>query len=329
MKIAVDAMGSDNAPLSEIDGVVQVLKEDRDLEVLLVGKEELLLEFKNKLSSFPAEIIHASEVIGMHESPSKAIREKRDSSISKAILLLKERKVDAVVTMGNTGAAMTFTLFTLGNIPGVKRPALATVFPTLKGNILVLDIGANAEVKPEHLLQFGIMGSITASLLFKKASPTVGLLNIGEESSKGNTLTINAYKLLKDSGLNFIGNVEACNILKGVADVIVCDGFVGNVMLKFGEGVVELLNILLKEYLLGPSKYRLRRSVSKPVLQEFLSRLNYEETGGALLLGVDGTVVIGHGRSKPIAVKNAIKTASFCVKTSLSERLKEGFSKTV
>ncbi len=329
MRIAVDAMGSDNAPLSEIDGVVEVLKEDKDLEILLVGKEELLSEFRDKFSSLPVEIVPAPEVIGMHESPSKAIREKKDSSISKAIHLLKEKKVDAVVTMGNTGVAMTLTLFTLGNIPKVKRPALATTFPTLKGNALVLDIGANAEVKPEHLLQFGIMGSITASLLFKKASPTVGLLNIGEESSKGNTLTINAYNLLRDSGLNFIGNVEACNILKGVADVIVCDGFVGNVMLKFGEGIIELLNILLKEYLLGPSKYRLRRSVSKPVLQEFLSKLNYEETGGALLLGVDGNVVIGHGRSTSIAVKNAIKTASSCVKSSLSERLKEEFLKTV
>lgn len=325
MKIALDAMGSDNAPSVELEGVHLALEENPNLKIILVGQEELLKDANQK---FPerVEILPAPDVVTMHESPGDALKKKRNSSIAKGIELLRNKKIEGFVSAGNTGAVMAFALSILENIPGVHRPTLATFFPTLRGTTVVLDVGANVDPKPSNLLQFATMGSIVASHILKKANPTIALLNIGKESQKGNELTQLAFKLLEQSGLNFIGNIEPNEIFKGSADVVVCDGFVGNVMLKFGEGMYEAISVTLKEYLESETKYRMRRWLSKPVLTEFISRMDYEEQGGAMLLGVNGTVVCAHGRSRPKAIKNAINTAIFYSQEQIVMHISEKFS---
>jgi len=325
MKIAVDGMGGDNAPRPEVEGIRLAIEANKDLEIGLVGKPEILDDFKGELTGLPVEIVEAKEVVGMHELPSQALRRKPNSSIAQAMILVHEGKADGVVSAGNTGAGMAFALSILGTIPGVARPALAQFFPTLRGSSLVLDIGANVDTKPRHLLQFGIMGSVAASHILKKVTPTVGLLNIGKESSKGNELVRTAYTLFEQSDLEFVGNIEAHDVLKGETDVVVCDGFVGNVMLKFGEGIMNVIGAKLSEYLSSESEYRIRRRFSKPVLFEFISSMDYEETGGGLMLGVNGIVVISHGRSTAKAIKNAIRTAQFGVQSKLIEELKNRF----
>lgn len=324
MKIALDAMGSDNAPRVEMEGAILALKELPDLELLVVGKEEIISQYRSD-NWERVELIPAPEVVGMHESPTEAIKKKPRSSIAICMSLHKEGKADAVVSAGNTGAVMAFALTSLGAIPGVSRPTLAVLFPRIKGSTLVLDVGANVDTKPSQFLQFAIMGATAASFIFHKANPTVGLLNIGQEETKGNEQTLNAYRLLKESELNFIGNVEGSDILTGKVDVVVCDGFVGNVLLKYGEGLAEILRELLQEYLESESKYRLRRWFSRPVLEEFISRMDYQEHGGALMLGLEGNVVAAHGRSTPRALKNAIRTAYQAVKDRIYQHISQAF----
>ncbi len=325
MNIALDAMGSDNAPEIELLGTTQALEEFSDVQIKLFGKKEILDNHKSLISHERLEIINSEQVIGMLDSPSEVLRTKQNSSIANAIKSLKDKKTDAVVSVGNTGAVMAYAMSLLGTISGIDRPALAAPFPTPKGHTLMVDIGANVNAKPINLFQFAEMGSIAASYIFKKANPTVGLLNIGKEEKKGTETTQASYKLLSESGLNFIGNIEGQDILRGGCDVIVCDGFVGNVILKFGEGMAEIINEMLEEYLASESKYRLRRWFSKPVLSEFIGRWSYEEYGGAVLLGVKGTVIIGHGRSTPKAFKNAIKTAISAVQGRTTEHIEEKF----
>jgi glycerol-3-phosphate acyltransferase PlsX len=325
MRIALDAMGSDKAPKPELEGTQEALQEFSDLQVSLIGKKELLNNTNPATEKSRYQIIDTNEVIGMHESPSAALKLKRNSSIALAINLLKEKKADAMVSAGNTGAIMAFAMNCLGTIAGIDRPALAAIFPNPKGSTLLIDIGANVNVKPINLYQFAVMGSITASFLFKKANPTIGLLNIGQEEKKGTELTQSAYRLLQESDLNFIGNVEGYDVLRGSCDVIVCDGFVGNVVLKFGEGMAEIVSEMIQDYLSSASKYRVRRWISRPVLSEFISKMSYEEYGGALLLGINGTVIIGHGRSSSKALKNAIKTAVCAVRGKTSEHIAQRF----
>jgi glycerol-3-phosphate acyltransferase PlsX len=320
-------MGGDEAPRTELEGCRLALEEDQGLEVYLVGPAQKMEE------DLPprTRLIEAPEQVVMDDSPAQALRQKPNSSIARAIRLLKEHKVDGVVSAGNTGAVMAFALTILGLIPGAERPALAGFFPTHgpngEGSVVVLDIGANVSPRPEQLVNFGRMGSTVAEFLLGRTEPRVGLLNIGQEPSKGNELTRAAYPLLERSGVNFVGNVEACEILKGGVDVVICDGFSGNIMLKFGEGVTEILGEMLQEYLASESKYRLRRWFSKPVLYEFLSRMNYEEAGGGLLLGINGTIVVAHGRSTPKAIKNAIHTAQVCAGTDLVYRLQKSLGR--
>jgi glycerol-3-phosphate acyltransferase PlsX len=326
MKIALDAMGSDNAPRAELEGVALALEETPDLEVVVVGKPDIIDAMQGR-DPKRLELVPAAEVVGMHELPSEALKRKRDSSVAVCMDLLKEGRVSAVVSAGNTGAVMAFALTTLGAIPGLYRPTLCILFPTLKGSTLVLDVGANVDCKPLQLLQFGLIGSTAASYLFRKANPTVGLLNIGREDSKGNDLTTSAHKLLKESELNFIGNVEGSDILNSTVDVVVCDGFVGNALLKYGEGLAEVLSHLLEGYLESDSKYRLRRWISKPVLHEFIGRMDYQEHGGALLLGVQGTVVVAHGKSTPRAIMNALRSAMRAANDNVSEHIRQCFAR--
>lgn len=328
MKIALDAMGTDNAPAAELAGIALALDEWKDLEVVLVGKPGIIDAETVKGYSGRLELIPAGEVVGMHESPNEVVKRKRNSSIAVCMDLLKQGKVSGVVSAGNTGAIMAFALTTLGVVPGVHRPTLGALFPTIKGSTLVLDIGANVDTKPLQLLQFGMMGTTAASYLFKKANPSVGLLNIGQEDSKGNESTLEAYQLFKQHDMNFVGNVEGNAILKGTVDVVVCDGFVGNALLKYAEGLAEVLTGLLEEYLESESKYRMRRWLSKPVLREFIERMDYQEHGGALLLGVLGTVVVGHGRSSPRAIMNALRSAATAAEDELVEHIRHRFAQT-
>ncbi|MCX7785230.1 MAG: phosphate acyltransferase PlsX [candidate division WOR-3 bacterium] len=322
MRIALDTMGSDNAPLPELAGAKSALDELVDLEITLVGKKEILCQHQLPDDNNRWDIIDAEQVVGMNESPSSALKLKNNSSIAQAIKLHKENKVYAVVSAGNTGAIMAFAMTILGMIAGIDRPALAAIFPSLQGSSLIIDIGANINVKPINLYQFGVMGTIVAGYLFAKANPTVGLLNIGKEETKGTETLLSAYKILSQSELNFIGNIEGQDIFKGKCDVIVCDGFVGNILLKFGEGFVESIKNVLDE--LG-AEYKLRKWLSKPMMGKFLNRLDYEEHGGALLLGINGTVVIAHGRSTEKALKNAIKTAYEAVQNKISEHIAKKF----
>ncbi|MBM3332604.1 phosphate acyltransferase PlsX [candidate division WOR-3 bacterium] len=331
MRIALDAMGTDNAPAAELEGVALALEEWKDLEVVLVGKPGIIDTETVKGYSGRLEVVPAEEVVGMHESPTEVVKRKRGSSMAVCMDLMKQGKVSGVVSAGNTGAIMAFAMTMLGVVPGVYRPTLAGLFPTLKGSTLVLDIGANVDTKPLQLVQFGMMGTTAASYLFKKANPSVGLLNIGQEDSKGNELTFSAYQLFKQHDMNFAGNVEGNAILKGTVDVVVCDGFVGNALLKYAEGLAEVLTGLLEQYLEPDSEHRTRRWrrwLSKPVLREFIERMDYQEHGGALMLGVLGTVVVGHGRSSPRAIMNALHSAATAAGDNLVEHIRHRFAPT-
>jgi glycerol-3-phosphate acyltransferase PlsX len=320
-------MGSDNAPRTELEGALLALEDNDDLEITLVGQEEILRGVQREFPKKRVQVVPARDVVGMHEAPGEALKSKPESSIARVMTLVKEGKADAAVSAGNTGAVMAFAVKTLGTIPGVQRPALAAFFPTQRGSCLVADVGANTDVRPQQLFQFGVMGTVAASYVLKKANPRVGLLNIGQEETKGNDATREAYRLFKDSELNFIGNIEGTDVFVGKADVIICDGFVGNVMLKLSEGLGEVTRELMSEYLASESKYRLRRWYSKPVLHEFLSRMNYEEQGGGLLLGVNRPTVIAHGRSSPRALKSALEQAGFSAREDIPGHIRDRFAR--
>ncbi|MCS7249824.1 MAG: phosphate acyltransferase PlsX [candidate division WOR-3 bacterium] len=324
IKIAVDGLGSDEAPKPEILGVEKALEENPELNIILIGKKELfpISLLKEKFSE-RIEFLECESTTLSFDSPVELLKRKLNNSIVSAVSLMKENKVSAVVSAGDTGALLVIALKFLGTLEGILRPAIGILLPTQMGFSLLIDAGANPTVKPINLWQFGILGSLTYELLFKKANPTIGLLNIGKEENKGTELYQQSYNLLKNSPLNFIGNIEGCDIFKGVVDVIVCDGFVGNILLKFGEGIVETLNQALKNYLSSETKYRMRRWFSKPVLEEFIEKLNYEEQGGGILLGINGTIVVAHGRSNERAIKNAIQTAAFFAQSNLVSFLKE------
>jgi len=333
MKIAVDAMGGDHAPDAIIKGAVEAAKLlNSQVEIALVGNGPLLRE---KLSHIlyryrpgSVSIVEASETIEMDESPVLASRKKKDSSLVVAMELLKKGQVQAVVSAGNTGAVMTCALLYAGRLEGVNRPAIGSIVPNQKGVTLVLDVGANADCKPINLLQFGIMGSLYYQHLFRTPHPRVGLLNIGEEKTKGNELTLESYPLLSKSQLNFVGNVEGKDILKGAADVIVCDGFVGNVILKFAEGIVGMVYSTIKETVASNIRSKLGAFLLAPAFLKFKKKLDYEEYGGAPLLGIDGVCVICHGKSSPKAIRNAINLAVRTVHSGVNKQIKYQLQKT-
>jgi glycerol-3-phosphate acyltransferase PlsX len=312
MRIAVDAMGGDYAPEVVIAGAVAAAR-DFAVEIVLVGPERRVRqELGAHREAPPLTIVDAPEVIEMHESPAMAVRRKRRSSIVVAVDLLRERRVDAVMTAGHTGAAMGAALLGLGRIPGVDRPALAAVLPTkTERPAILLDVGANVDCKPHHLLQFAHMGAVYAGSVLGIASPRVGLLNIGVEEGKGTELTTAAAELLRRSALNFVGNVEARDVFSSVADVIVCDGFVGNVALKFGQGLALAIRDIVKNELRG-LRGRLLMLYVAPLagkVRRMYRRIDYREYGGAPLLGIDGVVVVGHGSSNARAIRNGIRVA--------------------
>jgi glycerol-3-phosphate acyltransferase PlsX len=324
--IAADAMGGDKAPAPEVEGAIQAAR-DLGHRIMLVGDRDAIcrcLEKHPAARSLPIEVVHADERITMDDHAAKAARTKKGSSMHACARLVAEGKADGFVSAGNTGACMAIAKMVLGKVPGVDRPALSGVFPTNKGTpVVVLDVGANVDCEAQMLAQFGLMGEIYSRLVLKVKHPRVGILSIGEEEHKGNALTRDAMPLLKNLGLNFIGNVEGRDIFSGHADVIVCDGFVGNVALKVSEGLVEMIGNLLKESLKATVTRQIGFLLSRSAFREFKKRVDYSEIGGAPLLGVKGVCIICHGRSDANAIRNAIRIAADFASSNMNQRIEE------
>ncbi|MFC1683243.1 phosphate acyltransferase PlsX [Candidatus Zixiibacteriota bacterium] len=327
MKIAIDAMGGDNAPHPIVEGVVQAASlVHESTEIILVGQESVIkkdLKSRFMPRGLPISVVHASQVVAMDEAPALALRKKRDSSIMVAIDLVKRGLADAVVSAGNTGAAMATALVELGRLEGISRPAIASFFPTERDTAVVLDVGANVSCKALNLYEFGVMGATYVSRVLGRRRPKVGLLSVGEESSKGTELTVMAHQMLSRSALNFVGNIEGRDILRGNVDVIVCDGFVGNVMLKFAESIDGLLTAQLKRYVMSRLRYRLGAHLLMPALMAFRRDLDYAEYGGAPLLGLNGSCIICHGGSSAKAIRKAIDVAQKMVKADINSGILE------
>lgn len=331
MKIAVDAMGGDFAPDQIVYGALRAAK-SIDCEIVLVGDEDRLraiLAKEKGWQKLPISIHHAGEVIGMDEHPADAVRQKKDSSVAVATRLVRDGVCDAVISAGNTGAAVTAAQIILKRIKGIKRPAIATPIPTPKGVTLLLDSGANVDSKPLHLLQSALMGSIYSELVFEQKKPRVGLLNIGEEESKGNELVKETYPLLREmTTVNFVGNAEGRDVPKGSFDVVVCDGFVGNVVLKFGEGLAKTIGRLVKDEVKASGFLtKLGALLVKPALMRLAKRLDVTEYGGAPLLGVDGCCIISHGSSNAKAICSAIRVANDFAGSKVLERIRDAITK--
>lgn len=324
MKIALDAMGGDDAPAAIVEGAVLAARE-LDVAITLVGNDKEVEKAlsRHKTSALSISIVHASQKVEMDASPSSVVRKKRDSSIWVATELVKRKEADAVISAGNTGASMATALFILGPLLGVERPAIATPLPTLRGTSILIDVGANVDCKPQQLFQFAIMGNIYAREILGIPQPKVGLLSIGEEETKGNELTREAFKLLKGSALDFIGNIEGRDVYTGVADVIVCDGFIGNVALKISEGLADAIIQFLKREMMASPLGKLGGLLLKPSFARFKRKIDYAEYGGAPLLGVDGISIICHGRSSARAIKNAIRVAKESFNRGVNQRIKE------
>jgi phosphate acyltransferase len=318
MRIVLDAMGSDNRPDPEIQAAIDAAGKFGD-EIILVGPVDQLEPRIKSLGGEGANLrlVHAPEVLEMTDKPAENARRKAQNSMAIAMELLESGQGDAFVTAGNTGGAMATALFRLGRIRGVKRPALTALFPVRNGYCVVLDIGANAEVKPEFLLQFGIMGSVFAEVVQGVPNPKVGLLSNGEEPGKGNELVKASYPLLRDSGLNFIGNIEGKELFGGQVDVVVTDGFTGNILLKSSEAVAKLITEVLREELTSSTRMKVGALLAKPAFGKIRRMLDPDEVGALPLLGIDGLVFVGHGRSDARALVNAIGGARKSVQGNL------------
>jgi phosphate acyltransferase len=327
MKIVLDCMGGDFGPGPNIEAAVQIARE-RGYEIALVGRQELLrpLLVKENTANLHLPIVHANDVIEMHEHPAQAVKNKKDSSMVVGINMVKNGDADAFVTMGNTGGALAAGLFNLGRIKGVHRPCLTSAFPTQKGWVLLADLGANADCKPEWLAQFALMASVYAERVMNKKSPRVALISNGEEESKGSELVQAAHQLLKASKLNFIGNAEGRDLPAGNADVFITDGFTGNVIVKLSEGMGSFVNGMLKEEIMRTPKSKIGGLLIKDAVERVKQRTNYEAIGGAPLLGVDGVVIIGHGRSKAPAIKSAMLRAAETVERGVVDAIEQGLA---
>ncbi len=326
LKIAIDAMGGDTAPASEVAGAVDAARQ-WGCEVILVGETEKIEAelVKHQTDGLCIDVHHASEVVGMQDSASDAVRKKKDSSIRVAFDLVKQGTAAAVVSTGNSGATMAAGMAVLRRVKGIDRPAIGTLVPTLEGQTMVLDMGANVECKPVNLFQFAFMGSIYVEQVLGKTSPKVGLLSNGAEEKKGNDLTRGAHQLLKESDLNYVGYVEGGDVYNGSVDVVVCDGFVGNVLLKVSEGLAVAIGTMLKREIESRFWARLGYLLSRSAFKAFKKKINPAEYGGAPLLGIAGTGIICHGSSDPVAISIAIRQASESAKIRIEERLADLF----
>lgn len=326
MKIALDAMGGDNAPLETIKGAVAALEEVSELELVLVGKKEVIEAelSKYKYNKEKIEIVDAREIIEMTDEPVVAVKSKKDSSMNRTLELVKDGIVNASVSAGNTGALITASQLKLKRIKGVLRPAIATMFPNKKGHMLMLDVGATADCKPEFLNQYAMMGSKYMEILVGKKNSKVGLLNIGTEEGKGNEVTREAYNLLKENkSINFIGNVESTEVMNGNIDVVVTDGFTGNMVLKTAEGIGKFILDVIKTEVSKSFIYKLGALLLMPALKVVKSKMDSSEYGGAIFLGLNGISIKAHGNSDAVAIKNAIKVAEKFAKLNFVEEMKK------
>jgi glycerol-3-phosphate acyltransferase PlsX len=329
MKIALDAMGGDFAPQSIVEGAVLAARE-YEIPVALIGDQKVIQEELAKhpgSDSLPLTLVHASEAVGMDESPLTPIRKKKDSSIKVAFDLLKKEEVGAVVSAGNSGAVLATAVFVLEKLKGVDRPAIGTIFPTLKGWTLLLDAGANVDCKFFHLVQFAIMGDAYAQYILKKEKPVVGLLSNGEEESKGNELIRETNAVLRKSSIGYAGPVEGRDIFNGRADVVICDGFVGNAALKICEGLAEAIGAMIREEVKVSLRAKIAYLLARHAVNAIKKKLDYSEYGGAPLLGVNGVVIIAHGRSSPKAIKNAIRLGHEFAQIGLPKLLVQNLEK--
>ncbi|WP_294371593.1 phosphate acyltransferase PlsX [uncultured Clostridium sp.] len=331
MKIAIDGMGGDNAPAAVIEGIVSALKEYSDIEFFVTGPQD---KINNELSKYDypkdkVTVIHAEEVISTNEHPVMAVRRKKDSSIVKALNLVKDKTCDAIISGGSTGAFLAGCTLIVGRIKGVERPALAPIMPGRRGQFMIVDVGANVDCKPAFLVQFAKMGKIYYEHVFNVKNPSIGLINIGEEEEKGNELTKSAYKLLKDEAeLNFKGNVEPRYVPTGDTNVLVSDGFVGNTALKMYEGSASTILGMIKDEVMQASFIsKLGILLLKPVLKNLMKKTDYKEYGGAPFLGVDGICIKAHGSSDGKAFKNAIRQSKIFYDNKVLENMKQEFSK--
>jgi glycerol-3-phosphate acyltransferase PlsX len=327
LKVALDTLGGDLAPVEQVKGAL-LAAEEFGVDVILVGPLHVI---EAELAKYPRNnrisVVEATDEIAMGEDEVvKAVRTRRDASINVAMKLVKDGEADAMVSAGNTGAVMASAFFVLGRIPGVERPALSTLIPFNAGRVFLLDAGANADCRPSYLVQFAKMGATYSREVVGVANPRVGLLNTGEESSKGNETTAEAYDLLKQSDLNFVGNIEGQNVHKGLCDVVVADGFTGNVALKVGEGMADYILQQVRSVIRSSILYAPAAILLKPALRRALKSLQYEEYGGGNLLGVNGVVVIAHGRSDAVAIKNALRVANASAASDLMMKMRELFA---
>ncbi len=326
MRIAIDAMGGDFAPDSTVKGAMDAAREWSDTEIILVGHQDRL---RPLMSEAPANLIlhHAEDVIEAEDEPVRAVRRKKDASMVVAGRLVHDKEADAMISAGNTGALMTTGLLVVGRMEGIERPALAPIIPTMDGRgVLALDLGANMDAKPEHLAQYALMGSIYREKVAGIAKPRVGLLNVGTEAKKGNELTKAAYPLLQELPIHFIGNVEARDVLTGACDVLVCDGFAGNILLKSLEGTAGAMFSVLKQEFTKSLKNKLAAAVLMPSLRGMKQMMDYKQHGGAPLLGLSGLVVKSHGSSDSEAIKNGVRQARLAIESRLTESISQEIS---
>lgn len=323
MKIAVDAMGGDHGPAVVVEGAVAAVRET-GASIILVGDQSAIDREVSRLDAgrLDLEVRHASQVVGMAETPSLALRRKRDSSLRVAAELVRDGKAAAFISAGNTGAAMAIAMFVIGVLRGIDRPAIATVLPNLRRYTVLLDVGANVAPKPWHLFQYAVMGHVYARDILGVDRPRIGLLSVGEEEGKGNDLTREAYEHLKESQLNFVGNCEGRDIYNGNCDVVVTDGFTGNVALKISESLAEMLGAMIREELARDLRSKLGAALAMPAFARFRRRVDYTEMGGAPLLGIDGAAVICHGASPVKAIKNAVRVAGEWATAGLNEHIR-------
>ena len=322
MKIVLDAMGGEHSPTAEIEGAIAAVREHA-IEVVLVGKKDII-EAELKKCHYDLPIVEANQVIEMKDNPSEVMRDKRDSSISIGMKLLKNKEADAFVSAGNTGAVTTAATLILGRIEGIERPALSILVSLPSNPILLLDVGANANCKPVYLVQFAQMGSVYMEKIFGVEKPRVGLLSNGEEDSKGNSLVCDAHKMLRATKLNFIGNIEGNNLPSNSTDVVVTDGFTGNILIKVGEGIGEIIVQSVKQALARRPYLKVAALILKPALRSAFSSVDYSEYGGAPLLGVNGNVIIAHGRSNAKAISSTLFIAKRVVEQDIAGAIRKG-----
>lgn len=315
-------MGSDSAPRVEIEAL-KMLKDKLKEELIVVGKGD----YENEIRNLGFDYRIAEEVVGMHEIPTVAVKQKKNSSLGILFTMMKNKEIDGIVSAGNTGAIMGFSFFELRTIEENAKPGLAITLPTEAGYSVLIDVGANIKPRPIDLLYYGIMGSILARIILRKENPRIGLLNVGSESVKGDEIRQKAYQLLKEGVFNFVGNVEGNNLMKGFIDVIVTDGFTGNVILKYSEGIVDTLWQMLKETVDAAMRRKFGHFLVKPAMKDLKAKFSYEEYGGGILLGVNGVVIVCHGHSSPLALKNAINMAKSCVEFNIVDEIRKVLKK--